>query len=104
MTARGRGPVGEFLDGLSPKARSEVIDLLSLLESGRNLTMPYSRSLGSIFPGLHELRLRDERGEARLMYLVRGKRGIFVVHGFRKRSRKIPLREIEQTLQRLKEI
>lgn len=61
------------------------------------LTMPVSRSLGS---GLFELRKRGTP-EVRLLYGFHQGAAI-IVHGFIKKSRKIPKRELETALIRLR--
>lgn len=86
-----------------------MVDLLSLLESGRNLTMPQSPFRIAVILGRYSGGCTNfgsvTKGErfASCICFERNTR-FFVVHGFRKRSRKIPQREIEQTLRRLKEV
>ena len=66
--------------------------------------MPLSRLLFSIYPGLHELRLKDRAGQARIFYVIKKQDGIYLIHGFRKKTQELPQREIALILKRLKEI
>ncbi len=104
LTASGRSPVQEFLDGMSHELRQDFLDAVSLLAQGRNLAMPVSRNLSSIYPGLHELRLKDKAGQARIFYFIKKQDGIYILHAFRKKTQAIPVREIDLILKRIKEI
>ena len=103
-TPAGRSPVEEFLLALPEETRLEIADALILLESGHRLEMPLSKNLSSIRPGLHELRLRDKAGQVRVIYYIKKEDAIYLVHGFRKKTRTIPQRELDTINKRLKEI
>lgn len=69
---------------------ARLLDLLSL--HGPALCMPYSRYLGS---DLYELRIRA-RNEVRIFYVcVTEKREVILLHAFKKRSQKLPIKELE---------
>lgn len=104
QTLSGRSPVEEFLLALPEETRLEIADALVLLESGHRLEMPLSRSLSGIRPGLHELRFRDRAGQVRVIYFIKKEDAIYLIHGFRKKTRTIPRRELDIIHQRLKEI
>jgi len=104
LTAGGRSPVEEFIGSLPASIRLEVFDAISLLDSGKVLEMPLSRNLSSIRPGLHELRFRDRAGQVRIVYFIEKRGAIYLVHGFRKKTRGIPRKELAVILKRLKEI
>jgi phage-related protein len=74
------------------------------LQRGFGLTMPLSRPMAAIGPGVHELRVRDVSGAYRVFYYVRDVRGILVFHAFAKKSQKTPREEIETGRRRLKEM
>jgi phage-related protein len=89
---------------LPEEKRLEIADALVLLESGQRLEMPLSRNLSSIRPGLHELRFRDRSGQVRVIYFIKKEEAIYLIHGFRKKTRTIPQRELDIINKRLKEI
>ncbi len=66
--------------------------------------MPLSRNLSGIRPGLHELRIRDKAGQVRAIYYIKKEEAIYLIHGFRKKTRAIPQRELAIIIKRLKEI
>ena len=66
--------------------------------------MPVSRNLSSIYSGLHELRLKDQRGQVRFFYFIKKKEAIYLMHAFRKKTQELPKQEIEIILKRIKEI
>lgn len=68
---------------------------------GPDLGMPYSRYLGG---GLYELRIRA-KNEVRIFYCVANKeKTIILLHAFKKRTQKIPLKELEIARRRQKEL
>ena len=103
-TPAGRSPVEEFLIALPEETRLEIADALVLLESGHRLEMPLNRNLSSIRSGLHELRFRDRSGQVRVIYFIKKEEAIYLIHGFRKKTRTIPQRELDIINKRLKEI
>ncbi len=104
ITSSGRSPVEEFLQGASQEARCDFFDAVSLLSAGQILSMPLSRPLANIYPGLHELRIRDRAGQIRIFYYLKKGEAIYMVHAFRKKTQKLPHKEIEIVLRRLKEV
>jgi len=104
QTPGGRSPVEEFLLALPEETRLEIADAMVLLESGHRLEMPISRNLSGICPGLHELRIRDRAGQVRVIYYIKKEEAIYLIHGFRKKTRTIPRRELDIVNKRLKEI
>lgn len=92
--------VAEFVDDLEKLTYAKVLRYIDmLLHLGRNLCMPYSRFLGK---GLFELRIRGKQ-EIRIFYCF-GDEEIFLLHGFVKKSQKIPLKELNVALSRLKSL
>lgn len=74
---------------------------LLLTEFGMDLRFPHSKSLGS---GLFELRPKGKEGIARVFYCTVLGRRIVILHGFFKKTQKIPRQELEIAIRRLKEI
>ena len=95
---RGKSPVLEFIDSLSPKDTARVNNGFRLLEEfGTNLGMPHARRI--------EGRLWELRpGDNRLFYFLHLERKFVILHGFHKQSMKTPEKEIATAQRRMKEI
>ncbi|MEM7494551.1 MAG: type II toxin-antitoxin system RelE/ParE family toxin [Myxococcota bacterium] len=94
----------EFVRQCSSKIRSDFAEAVSLLDAGEKLLMPQSRSLANIYPGLHELRLRDHAGQARVFYYIKKGDAIYMIHAFAKKTQRLPKQEIQVTLKRMRRI
>lgn len=95
-TASGRQPVREYLDSLDCKMRSKTLRTLMLLkERGHLLREPESKALCD---GIFELRtvMGDNTGRV-LFFFYTGDRAV-LTHGFKKKTRKTPVREIEKAI------
>jgi phage-related protein len=68
---------------------------------GPDLGMPHTRAMGE---GLFELRLKAEEGMARVFYCTMGGKKIVMLHQFRKKTDKTPLRELETARRRMREV
>lgn len=91
---RGKQPVQEFINAQDSSSRSKFAKLFRLLQIyGPELMMPYARYLSG---GMYELRLRG-KNEVRVFYVwISGNRGrIVLLHAFKKRTQKLPERELE---------
>jgi phage-related protein len=73
-------------------------------QRGIKLTMPLSRPMPTVAPGVEELRIRDATGAYRVFYYLRDSRGVLVFHAFVKKAQKTPAGEIETGKRRLKEL
>jgi phage-related protein len=104
QTVSGRNPVLEFVRSLSSDVQKEFSQAISLLEKGEQLAMPLSRSLASIHPGLHELRLRDSGGIYRVFYFIKVRHAVYMLHALKKKTREIPPKEIKIILRRIREV
>lgn len=104
LTSSGRSPVEDFLKDQSYEIRSDFIDAVNLLVSGKKLSMPQSRNLANIHSGLHELRLKDRAGQIRIFYFIKRADAIYMLHAFRKKTQELPRKEIDTALKRLKEV
>jgi phage-related protein len=82
------------------RARRDLGVALRLLQRGGQLAMPLSRPMPSIGPRCHELRVRDEAVQWRLIYRVDSD-AVLVVDLFKKTSRKTPKQAIERSRKRL---
>lgn len=104
ITASGRSPVEEFIEGQSKEVGEDFLAAKTRLANGENLEMPRSKNLSSIFKGLHELRIKDAAGQYRIFYYVKRGDAIYMLHAFKKKTRDLPQREIETAIKRIKEI
>ena len=96
--------VEKVLRNESREIRQDLQDILEKLEIGFNLGMPHVKSLSSIFPGLCEIRIKDRNGQFRVIYFLKRDEAIYLVHAFRKKTQKLPNKEIQTILKRMKEI
>lgn len=103
-TSSDRNVIAEFLDTCSEDIKSDFVDAVSLLEGGRNLSLPLSRALFGIHIGLHELRLKDSSGIFRLFYFIKKKNGIHFLHAFKKKKEELSPKEKSIVLKRIKEV
>jgi phage-related protein len=62
------------------------------------------KPMPSVGPGVKEIRIWVEEGTFRVIYVVRTRDGVFVLHSFVKKSQKTPKRDIELAKKRLKEL
>ena len=82
--------IDEFIDSLEKAGIAKALRTIDLLERfGNKLGMPHSKKIAK---GLFELRIRGEE-EARIIYTFH-KSSIVLLHGFKKKSQKIPKREL----------
>ena len=86
---------------LSKDARIEAGVLLRRLQSGEMLGLPHSRPMPSIGKRCHELRIKDERANWRLIYRIDAD-AIVIVNWFDKDTAKTPKGEIQLCQNRLK--
>ena len=88
---RGEMFVEEFIKSLNQSAITKVTHEISLLElHGPFLRMPYSKKLTR---DLYELRIRGKE-ELRILYGFKRDK-IYMLHGFKKKTQKTPIKEIE---------
>lgn len=90
----GRVPVKAFLDGLDIKMRQKMLrSIQALQDMGISLRMPLSESLED---GIFELRAKSGTNISRVMYFfIIGNRAV-LTHGFIKKTRKTPRRELQR--------
>jgi phage-related protein len=96
----GMEPVREWLKALPRDARRAIGADLKTVEFGWPLGMPLVRKLGS---GLWEVRCTIPHGIARVLFTVNAD-SMILLHGFVKKSQKVPKTELELAKRRLKEV
>lgn len=94
-TPSGRKPINEFIENQEKKTQAKITHLIGLLEKyGTQIGMPYSKRLHK---SLSELRIRGD--EVRILYGFNDQM-ILIVHIFKKKTNKVPKKEIETALKR----
>jgi len=90
--------IDKFILSLDAKTQARVLRYLELLERyGYKLRMPYSKSLHG---GIFELRITGSK-HIRVIYCFH-KGIIYLLHAFVKKENKIPKKEIDLAIERLK--
>lgn len=62
------------------------------------------KPLPSVGPGAYELRVRDEVGAFRVIYVAKFEEAVYVLHAFRKKTRKTRQTDIDLAVARYKMI
>jgi phage-related protein len=100
-TKTGRTPVKEFLDSLNPRQAANIIEAMEMLKTfGLQLRDPYVKFVGD---KLYELRIKDPDGIYRIFYFAATGKKFVMVHGYVKKSQKIPTKELAKAKKRMKE-
>lgn len=90
----------KFIQSLEKSTIAKILRIIDLLETfGPRLGMPHSKKIAD---SLFELRIRSTQ-EVRIFYCFH-KASIVLLHGFIKKSNKIPKKEMRTALQKLKEL
>lgn len=88
----------------SGKAKQDLFELIGDLSAGVNLSMPLSRKMLGMGKGISELRLKDKDGIYRVIYFVKKKDCIYLVHAFKKKTQKTPQKNIDLAMKRIKRL
>ena len=87
----GEIPVEDFLYSLRPKLRAKRL--------GINIREPFSTAIkGDRYKGLFELRVKFSSDIIRIFYFLFKKNTFVLLHGFLKKTNRIPERELEIAL------
>ena len=99
MDSRGREPVADFIDSLPTEVQAKVLRLINLLaDYGVLLKEPYTKQIRG---KLRELRITAKSGEVRVFYFAFAEGRMVLLHGFVKKARRTPIRDIEIAERRL---
>ena len=66
--------------------------------------MPLSRPMPIIAKGAHELRLKDKSGQYRVVYIVKVKDAIYLVHAFKKKTQATAKKNIDIATKRCRSL
>ena len=85
----------------SPQARVEAGYLLRLVQLGHGIGMPHSRPMPMVGRRCHELRIKDQDHEWRIVYRTDGD-AVVIADVFRKTTRATPSGVLERCKRRLR--
>jgi len=83
----------EFVRSLDNKTKREIGTLLMILQAGEKLCEPQSKPMKVIHSGAYELRIKDNRGSYRVIYVLAVSDKVL-----------IPQKEIQTSRKRLQEL
>lgn len=97
-TVSGASPVLDFVEDLEIDVKSKVVDTLDLLKKhGVQIGLPHSKKIKGT--DLWELRILGYQN-VRIFYIAIIKKTFLLLHGFKKKSWKIPKKEIKTATKR----
>lgn len=92
-TQKGKRPAQEFIDNLDAKSKAKIARTIDLLERfGIDLGMPYAKHIRE---DLWELRTRVGTNQHRIIYFLFTGKMFILLHGFAKKSGRIPGQELK---------
>lgn len=92
----GKEFISSFLEELSEKNRARVFREIDLLENnGPALKEPHTKYLKN---GIFELRISIKESYVRIFYFYDKEKIIILTHGFMKKTKKTPVKEIKRAL------
>ena len=98
-TPQGARPAEAWLREQGPRAGARFGRIFDLLEEyGPDVRRPY---VAHVTGRVWEVRVEQERIQCRLLYFAAPGRKFVMLHGFVKKTRKVPLRETELAQKRL---
>ena len=86
------------------RIKFDLFELVSDLSSGISLSMPVSKKMEGMGKGVFELRLKDSSGIYRVIYLIKKKDKIYLIHAFKKKTAKTPKKNIDLAIKRIKRL
>lgn len=97
---KARAVLRNFPDDVRREFGKAIFDL----QKGAKFSMPMSRPMPTVAPGVEELRVKDRSGAYRVFYFSRVRGLLLIFHAFQKKTAKTSLQEIELARKRLKEM
>lgn len=93
-------PAMDWIEELPKKVRDKFVALLELLsEQGDKLGRPH---LGHLEKKIYELRVAHKGNQYRLLCFFDGTRIVVMSNGFMKKTQKVPKKEMDLALKRMK--
>ena len=95
-TSNQNCPIEEFIDNQNKRNQAKILSFFSLLEErGPTLPRPYADLLQE---GIHELRIKLQGKQTRVLYFFCFQRFIVLTHAFLKTTDKVPTGEIKKAM------
>ena len=102
-TEKGKSPVENFIISLPDKERARVYREIDLLEqNGIYLGYPYTSAIRG-YKGLRELRVKFSSNQIRIIYFLYINKTFILLHGFKKKDRRLSKKDLEIAIRRMKE-
>lgn len=98
---RGKNPVGEFLDENKNIKTKAIIVIKNISEFGLISVVSHIKKLSGL--PFWEIRILG-KDSARIIYVSKIKEEIILIHAFKKKTKKTPLKEINIAIKRLKQL
>ena len=93
----GKKPFKEFIFSLSIRERAKVFETIDYFIELKNQNLPIKESLSKhLEDGIFELRIAFAKKVARSVYFYQKGAKIILTHGFIKKTKKTPRKEIER--------
>ena len=98
---RGKNPVGDFLDENKNIKIKAMMIFHNITEFGLISVIPHIKKLSGL--PLWEIRILG-KDKARILYVSEIKDEIILLHAFKKKTQKTPMKEINIAIKRLKQL
>ncbi len=96
---KGTSPVLDWIISLTEKAQIKCLSRIELLkEKGNKLRRPYADLLRD---NIYELRIIYSGNQYRILYFFDGTEIIVLTHGFIKKSKTVPTKELNKAVKRM---
>jgi phage-related protein len=86
------------------EVRKGFLDLVEDLTDGYKVEPPVSKKMSSVGKNVFELRIKDKSGNFRIIYFVKKKEAIYLIHAFMKKTQKTPKRNLELAKKRIRRL
>jgi len=99
----GDSPITEFIDSIPIKAQKKIVRTLELIEKHGMGFIKYFKYCTKVEDGLYELKIRFDKIFYRILLIIK-KAVCYILHIFKKKTNKIPRREIGTALVRARSL
>ena len=100
----GRSFVKDFVEDFPMEVAVDFRLAIERLKNGESLGMPLSKPLFNIARSVYELRLHGADSIYRVIYFIKKKDAIYLVHALKKKSQKLAEKDKKLIVKRVKEI
>jgi len=98
----GASPISRFIDAQPKQDQAVIVAVLSAIEEeGLSAKGAFFRQLSG---KLWEIKIKAPSGGYRFLSITLNRETMIILHGFKKKTQKTPLKEIKLATKRLKEV